>query len=968
MDRDASPRTKVAIVGGGMGGLAAAWELSRPEHAGRFDVTVYQRGWRLGGKGASGVAIDAPDGRIEEHGIHILMGFYRNSFEILEDCYRTLAAHPEVWPGNVLAWSDVLAPQDRIWVGEPRPGGDWETWDFDVRMLGPFAEGANVVKRFFTQFESRRKELIAEIYQLTGRAPTLDNLPAAATSALLSDPGSNDLSIHELEQTFQLVWSDVGNSLVSSPQLRKLMATFYIATAGAMGLIRDGLVSSPQDFSRIDDLDFRDWLRNRGPHVPASAADVTWNSPIVRAVYDLVFSLNRTVAAGSACHNLLQILFGWQDHVYYKMTAGMGDVVFAPLYLVLSRLRDVKFRFFHRATAIELDRSGQAIESVTFERQIVGADSYEPLQAHDTLGYPVWPNQPWPSPTAAAGKNPHAPIFESESPSPVADSPHTVHHGTDFDALILGVSVGALRGPLGDRLRSHSHFAKIVADTTTMPTLGAQLWFGAPDDVKNPDGLRWSEGRAMAGFAEPLSACTEMNQVLDKEAFPEPRPKTLAYFSGAFPNAPEKHEDALARVEGMTREWLDDHAHRLWTGVKEGDGTFDESVLVKRGAYYRANTDPSDQYVLTEAKRIHSRLGADESGILHLYLAGDWVRTPLNSGCLESAAMGGRLAAAALSQQAVVSASVSSGSAAKTRRAYVERDGDWVIQPPGKVEDVDMHLFLAKADPDALRRFCATFFTEPSGGAVTVEPLTSSSLLVVFADIARGYSLRRPQDGWQPEKDVTFFLPVRWSVDGGRRQLGVVVPYIFVDNWAGLITGREVYGFPKLLASMHFDPGAATFEAISAVRARAGANEPVRDDLVVRLAGGEPSYTACAAAPEGSGDLGPFLTEAFAAAGLECPGGIPLAKVPMLFLKQFRDAADPTLASSTEIVTVEARITRIRSPRLIRGEHELYLPEYDSLHIAKTLGMPIRGPVRQPGLSLRVDFVLPEGATLWEST
>lgn len=42
---------KVAIVGGGCAGLAAAWELSKlPD----YQVDVYEKSWRLGGKGASG--------------------------------------------------------------------------------------------------------------------------------------------------------------------------------------------------------------------------------------------------------------------------------------------------------------------------------------------------------------------------------------------------------------------------------------------------------------------------------------------------------------------------------------------------------------------------------------------------------------------------------------------------------------------------------------------------------------------------------------------------------------------------------------------------------------------------------------------------------------------------------------------------------------------------------------------------
>ena len=83
---------RVAVVGGGCAALTAAFELTRPEHGRRFDVTVYQMGWRLGGKGASGRGVA---NRIEEHGLHLWMGFYENAFRIMRDCYAELATLPD---------------------------------------------------------------------------------------------------------------------------------------------------------------------------------------------------------------------------------------------------------------------------------------------------------------------------------------------------------------------------------------------------------------------------------------------------------------------------------------------------------------------------------------------------------------------------------------------------------------------------------------------------------------------------------------------------------------------------------------------------------------------------------------------------------------------------------------------------------------------------------------------------------
>ena len=65
---------KIAILGGGVGSMTAAYALtSEPGWRDRYEVTVYQVGWRLGGKGTTGRNPLAGD-RIQEHGLHVWLG------------------------------------------------------------------------------------------------------------------------------------------------------------------------------------------------------------------------------------------------------------------------------------------------------------------------------------------------------------------------------------------------------------------------------------------------------------------------------------------------------------------------------------------------------------------------------------------------------------------------------------------------------------------------------------------------------------------------------------------------------------------------------------------------------------------------------------------------------------------------------------------------------------------------------
>src|SRR3990172_9578104 len=98
-------KTKVAVLGGGVGSMVTAFELTGSAALReKYDVTVYQMGRRLGGNGASGRNMDR-QARIEEHGLHIWFGFYENAFNCIRRCYEELGRAP----GTPLAsWKDAF--------------------------------------------------------------------------------------------------------------------------------------------------------------------------------------------------------------------------------------------------------------------------------------------------------------------------------------------------------------------------------------------------------------------------------------------------------------------------------------------------------------------------------------------------------------------------------------------------------------------------------------------------------------------------------------------------------------------------------------------------------------------------------------------------------------------------------------------------------------------------------------------
>ena len=81
-----SKTTKVAILGGGISALTAAFELTEHDPDSSYDITVYTLGWRLGGKAAVGRDTSCYD-RAYEHGLHIWAGFYDNAFDVVKRLY-----------------------------------------------------------------------------------------------------------------------------------------------------------------------------------------------------------------------------------------------------------------------------------------------------------------------------------------------------------------------------------------------------------------------------------------------------------------------------------------------------------------------------------------------------------------------------------------------------------------------------------------------------------------------------------------------------------------------------------------------------------------------------------------------------------------------------------------------------------------------------------------------------------------
>jgi uncharacterized protein with NAD-binding domain and iron-sulfur cluster len=656
-----------------MAALATAWRLTEPNWRDRFaSITIYQRGHRLGGKGASSRGVH---GRIEEHGLHVWLGSYENAFALLRECYAELD-RPTTDPGAPIAyWDEALVPSEELGMAD-KPGDDWLVWPGrftrDHQLPGePDATGRELTVVGFMQralglvldfaeslAETTDPDLLLSTSPQLGSLTWIDGVRQGVLGTLtrIADPTATDSApTRWLDRALDA--SAEALDYERHPERRRFWTVFSLLAATVRGLIADKLISDPRGFRAINDEEYGDWMLRHGAH-----QDVL-TFPLVRGMYDMVFGYEDgdfekpSFAAGLAVLYTGVALFQYKGAFFWKMTAGMGDVVIAPLYQVLRR-RGVAFEFFHRVDDLHLDEAGQCVDAITLGRQVQlanGRTEYDPLVR--VGGLPVFPDAPLADQladdSAVDGLETHfGPRHDVET--------RILRRGVDFDHVVLATSIGMVGVVARELIERNPDWRDMVGHVKTVATQAFQIWLRPPEST-----LGWDRpGVTTSGYVAPFDTWASMSQTLWAEDWPEPdRAETVAYFCGAFdaewpPADPMGYADACrGRVLANGVEHLDRHVGLYLPGAVTEAG-FDWSLLCGAeglvGAealstqHVSVNIDPSDRYVLSVPGSDSYRLRPDESGYDNLVLAGDWTDSGMNAGCIEAAVMSGLQAANAL--------------------------------------------------------------------------------------------------------------------------------------------------------------------------------------------------------------------------------------------------------------------------------------------------------------------------------
>jgi uncharacterized protein with NAD-binding domain and iron-sulfur cluster len=447
-----------------------------------------------------------------------------------------------------------------------------------------------------------------------------------------------------------------------STDARRLWTQMDVALTMVAGALEDGVMLN--GFTAIDDEEFRAWLRRHG------ASEIGINNALNESLYEGAFAYvggdqqQPNMGAGAVTQSFFRLYLGYKGAVSYKMQAGMGDVVFAPLYTVLEQ-RGVRFEFFHKVQALRYDAAANAIGRIELEQQVQLDAPYDPLVRVNNLD--AWPNEPNyesirnGAELAAAIAAGTIALDSQGSPAWKDADAVTLERGRDYDLLVLGIPIGVLKYIAADVIAARPEWQQMVENVLTVRTQGVQVWF-MPDLAQTG----WTlASPCLVNYAQPCAAWLDASQVLCREVYaPGEAPQSVAYLCSTLPDdVPEQQETARAAfekqeqwrqtVQTQATRWLNQSVSYLWPAMAQGEapsGMNWDRVFAPAGVcgearmnaqFFRANIDASERYCLSVAGSARYRLRADESGVDGLYLTGDWIANGFNVGCVESTAIAG---------------------------------------------------------------------------------------------------------------------------------------------------------------------------------------------------------------------------------------------------------------------------------------------------------------------------------------
>ncbi|MEE4109429.1 MAG: NAD(P)-binding protein, partial [Halieaceae bacterium] len=555
-------KKKIAILGGGIAGLSTAYFLtSQDDWQEHYDsITVYQMGWRLGGKCASSRNPTA-NYRIEEHGIHLFGGFYYNAFAMMKTVYEALGRTPGQDPLATIDEAFHANNASTMWESIHRCWRQWPSvqtaserrpWDDDLQLTpGQMLIGAfrTLLDLIINQLMESEQNALEKVLDGFGLHFSIHRRIVKALRRLekrieaVSHPDDLLPVLEDIKHVESWIEGQFGRLLQRDDGIRRALLVMDYMLTMFTGFIEDDVWN--KGFDHLDEEDYKAWLQRHG------ANPETLNSPLPVMHPNILFAYLQgdasnppTMGAGCFLHWSF-LSFSEPGSYAWLFAAGTGETLIAPLYEVLHK-RGVRFEFFHKVESLKID--GDTIGSIDIAVQATlrdGRTEYEPLFTDPDSGLIGWPHRPHYDQLAEgealrAHDEAGRPGLESYWSDWAAVDSKRLHHGEDYDEVVMALSIGALPDTCAELIATNERWARMVEKVPAVQTQAFQVWLKEPMAglaMKLPD--KGTDVFIGANYMAPASAFADLGHLLRWEKWPaDNSPGAILYFCGAMPENP----------------------------------------------------------------------------------------------------------------------------------------------------------------------------------------------------------------------------------------------------------------------------------------------------------------------------------------------------------------------------------------------------------------------------------------------
>ncbi|NLR94286.1 NAD(P)-binding protein [Flammeovirga agarivorans] len=699
---------KIAIFGGGIAGLTTAWELTnQKDWEKKYDITIYQQGWRCGGKASTGIN---EQGRIEEIGIHMFQGWYHNAFRLVKEVYSYIEENKINEDGAFKSWKDAFKANPVTSLVEPSKDDKWLDWPFVLpeNNLEPGSIEDKDISVSIQEFIALGLEtLLGSPYQKNKAGKVafknrmlnrlffkqhisksdawwmkrIISIFESLSNDITSNPDNKSVKriIASSERVIKLLKSNViANALDKSNALRRIRELLILVLVSLKGVFSDVYEETEFNWSNINHYDFSEWLSKHG------ADDQIINSSIVRFLYKGTFSnmLNgeKGKVAADIAINMMLMIPSYKGSFVWNLVGGTGGSFIAPLFVAL-RHKGIKFKFFHQLNQVNYS-DGKEIESIKLDRQVdlqENIKEYNPIvKQKGVFQWRTTPDLNQINPIQAKQIEEGKVNLESHWSEWKNVDSLQLSKGVDFDIAVLATSIKPLKYICKDIVESKQEWKNMVENVEASATANVQFWLKKDDQELGMDLGEWGmKEKSYANtviYDDPLYSWTTMTFVSPYEKWQKGNEaKQISYWCGTWPNHLTDFDksktsypaDQITLLKKVAKEYMNKNMGWIWPNAVK-DNQFDYALLCDsqeeetleekfNNQFFLTNIDPSMHYVIARPGSNKYRLKADETGYDNLYFSGDWINFGLNVGYMEGTVIAGKQAAKCISNAISVS-------------------------------------------------------------------------------------------------------------------------------------------------------------------------------------------------------------------------------------------------------------------------------------------------------------------------